>query len=35
MHSVNAEQPMAVPESIETTEDTSDSVDELYTHQLQ
>ena len=30
-HSVNAEQPMAVPESIETTEDTSDSADELYT----
>ena len=30
-HSVNAEQPMAVPESTETTEDTSDSVDELYT----
>eukprot|EP00731_Ephydatia_muelleri_P005561 Em0002g1737a len=30
-HSVNAEQPMAVPENTETTEDTSDSVDELYT----
>ena len=30
-HSVNAEQPMAVPESKETTEDTSDSADELYT----
>ena len=30
-HSVNAEQPMAVPESTETTEDTSDSADELYT----
>ena len=30
-HSVNAEQPMAVPESTETTEDTSDSVNELYT----
>ena len=29
-HSVNTEQPMAVPESIETTEDTSDSADELY-----
>ena len=33
-HSVNAEQPMAVPESTETTEDTSDSADEL-THLLQ
>ena len=30
-HSVNAEQPMAVPESTEATEDTSDSADELYT----
>ena len=30
-HSVNAEQPMAVPGSTETTEDTSDSVEELYT----
>ena len=30
-HSVNSEQPMAVPESIETSEDTSDSADELYT----
>ena len=30
-HSVNSEQPMAVPESTETTEDTSDSADELYT----
>ena len=30
-HSVNAEQPMAVPESTESTEDTSDSADELYT----
>eukprot|EP00731_Ephydatia_muelleri_P008839 Em0004g1177a len=29
-HSVNAEQPMDVPESTETTEDTSDSADELY-----
>ena len=35
-HSVNAEQPMAVPESTETTsEDTSDSVDELYTPVIQ
>ncbi|KAL5488604.1 hypothetical protein EMCRGX_G017573 [Ephydatia muelleri] len=30
-HSVNAEQPMAVPESTETTEVTSDSADKLYT----
>ena len=30
-HSVNAEQPMAVPESAETTGDTSDSADELCT----
>ena len=30
-HSVNAEQPMNVPESTESTEDTSDSADELYT----
>ena len=30
-HSVNAKQPMAVPESTETTDDISDSADELYT----